>query len=156
MKNQRFLLSEEDEEDLTIGLVRLTKNIPAHELFFSINSINESKLKRIDDVRKEGYYFDYFHSRFETYHFETQTCFQFISNKSTEHFQKEEITQLFVDESDINYLLPNHKDVDYILKTSDTFADFSLILLPENLMFHIEEFHLDSDEELYHLIQYYE
>ena len=156
MKNQRFLLSEEEEDDLTIGLIRLTKNIPAHEFFYSINSVNQSKFKRIDDVKKEGSYYDYFHPRFETWHFDTKTCLQFIANKSSENFQKEEITELFVEETDINYLLPNHKDVDYILKTSDSYADFSLILLPENLMFHIEDFQLSSYEELYHLIQYYE
>lgn len=36
------------------------------------------------------------------------------------------------------------------------FADFSLILLPENLVFQIQEYLLSSDEELYQLIQYYE
>ena len=34
--------------------------------------------------------------------------------------------------------------------------DFSVILLPENLVFQIQEYLLSSDEELYQLIQYYE
>jgi hypothetical protein len=53
-------------------------------------------------------------------------------------------------------LLDHFQDVDYLIKTSETFDDFSLILLPENLVFKTQEFTLSSDEELYQLIQYYE
>ena len=64
--------------------------------------------------------------------------------------------QLFLDESNIKFLLNLHQDADYILTNSDMFTDFSLILLPENLVFQIQEYLLSSDEELYQLIQYYE
>lgn len=63
---------------------------------------------------------------------------------------------LFSDEEDVNFLLPDCKDVDYIIKTSDNIAEFSLILLPENMMFQIQNLELTSDDELFHLIQYYE
>jgi hypothetical protein len=70
--------------------------------------------------------------------------------------KKKSKNQLFSDESNIKFLLNLHQDVDYILTNSDIFADFSLILLPENFVFQIQEYSLSSEEELYQLIQYYE
>lgn len=156
MKSQKLLLSDDEDEDLTLGLVRLTKDVPDHELFFKINHNNESKFSRIDDLKKIGKYNDYYHSRFETYHFETKTCIQFIANKSSKYLEKKEQNELFSEEDIVNYLLPFHQEVDYIIKTSEIIPNFSLILLPENLMFPIQNFQLSSDDELYQLIQYYE
>lgn len=156
MKSLKLFLDTEEEEDLTLGLIRLTKEIPDYELFFLINRINDAEFNRIKDITKIGTYYDYFHPRFEAYQKETKTCIQFIANKSVQSIQKQEVTELFVEEDHVNYLLPNHKDVDYLLKSSDSYADFSVILLPENLMFQTQEFKLSSYDELYQLIQYYE
>ena len=156
MKNLKLFLDGEDDEDLTIGLVRLTKEIPDYELFYTINTINGSDFKRIEDLTKIGTYYDYSHPRFEAYQKDTKACIQFIANISAQSIQKQEVTELFVEEDNVNYLLPNHKDVDYLLKSSDSFADFSVILLPENLMFQMQDFELSSNDELYQLIQYYE
>ena len=155
MKNLKLFLESEEDEDLTLGLVRLAKEIPDYELFYQINQINGSQFKRTGDLRKSGTFYDYFHPKFEAYHTETKTCFTFIANKSVESHKKQEINELFA-EGSINYLLEGHKDVDYIMKTNDAFGDFSLILWPENLVFHIQNYPLSSNEELYQLIQYYE
>ena len=56
----------------------------------------------------------------------------------------------------IKFLLNNQPDIEYILHSSEQFDDFSVISLPENLVFQIQEYLLSSDEELYQLIQYYE
>lgn len=156
MKNLKLFLDDEQEEDLSLGLIRLVKNIPDYEFFYHINSQNELKFKRIDDLIKSGMYNDYAHARFEAYHFETKTSFQVISNKSIIKHKKKEQQELFSDEEEINYLLPFHQDVDYIIKTSDNIGNFSLILPAENLMFPIQDFKLSSNDELYELIQYYE
>ena len=127
MKTQKILLDiDGEEEDLNIGLVRLAKDVPAHELFYHLNSQNSFNFSRISDLAFEGNYNDYFFPRFRA--FQTETKFLF------EHFQ----------------------DVDYIMKTSEPFDDFSVILLPENLLFQIQNFRLSPSEELYQLIQYYE
>jgi len=52
--------------------------------------------------------------------------------------------------------MPKNKDVDYIIYAKDSFKDFSLILLPENIMFQIQDFSLQPNSELYKLINYYE
>lgn len=156
MKSLKLFLDTEDEEDLNLGLIRLTREIPDYELFYHINGINGVGFKRIKELRKTRVYYDYYHQRFEAYFAHNKSCIQFIANKSSESVQKQQVTELFVEENEVNFLLPNHKDVDYLLKSSDSFADFSVILLPETFMFQLQEFQLSSDDELFQLIQYYE
>ncbi|PKF74581.1 IPExxxVDY family protein [Chryseobacterium sp. PMSZPI] len=143
-------------EDIAIGLVRLAKDIPAHEFFYKINQTNDLNFSRKKDLVFHGDYFDYFFPRFEAYHKYSKTCFTFISNKSSESKQKKVQTELFTEEENIKFLLNNQVDVEYILHTSEQFPDFSVILLPENLVFPIQDYTLSSDEELYQIIQYYE
>ena len=157
MEIQKLYDIEETEfEDVTIGLVRLVKNVPDHEFFFTVNQQNDLNFKRIDDLIYHGYYYDYFFPRFEAYHKFTKTCFTFISNRSSESKQKKIQTELFTGEENIKFLLNNHVEVQYILHSSEQFPDFSVILLPENLVFPIQDYTLGSEEELYQIIQYYE
>ena len=158
MKNQKLFLDDWQDSDLELGLVRLAKELPPHEFFFHINKINDGRanFSRIKDLHIDGTFYNYSFARFEAYHSETKSCLQIISNKSTESFKQKEQSELFTSEDEINYLLPFHKEVDYILKTSDNIADFSLILLPEHLVFPIQYYTLNSTHELYDLILYYE
>jgi hypothetical protein len=52
--------------------------------------------------------------------------------------------------------MPKNRDVDFIIYAKDSFADFSLILLPNNILFQIQDFSLNPKTELYKLLQYYE
>lgn len=153
---KQYLKLEEDYSEISIGLIRLTRPIPEHELFFHINKINNFQFKRLSDILIRGEYFDHFFSRYQAYDRSTKNCYNFISNKSIVSLKKKEQNQLFSDESNVKFLLNLHEDVDYLLTNSDMFGDFSLILLPENFTFHIQEYPLSSEEELYQLIQYYE
>ncbi|WP_370897698.1 IPExxxVDY family protein [Chryseobacterium gossypii] len=149
-------LDEIEFEDITIGLVRLAKNIPDHEFFYKINQNNDLKFSRKKDIVFHGAYYDYYFPKYEAYHKYTKTCFTFISNRSSESIQKKQQTELFAEEENIKFLLNNQVDVEYILHSSEQFPDFSVILLPENLVFPIQDYTLSSDEELYQIIQYYE
>ncbi|MFZ4931803.1 IPExxxVDY family protein [Chryseobacterium sp. Mn2064] len=149
-------LDDIEFEDIAIGLVRLAKDIPAHEFFFRINQTNNLSFSRKKDLVFHGGYYDYFFPRFEAYHKFSKTYFTFISNKSSESKQKKVQTELFTEEENIKFLLNNQVDVEYILHSSEQFPDFSVILLPENLVFPIQDYTLSSDEELYQIIQYYE
>ncbi|MDN5478871.1 MAG: IPExxxVDY family protein, partial [Chryseobacterium sp.] len=111
---------------------------------------------RKKDLVFHGDYYDYFFPRFEAYHKFSKTCFTFISNTSSESKQKKVQTELFTEEENIKFLLNNQVDVEYILHTSEQIPDFSVILLPENLVFPIQDYTLGSEEELYQIIQYYE
>ena len=157
MKTQKILLDiETDDENISLGLVRLAKEIPQHELFFHLNTINSFNFSRIEDLVYHGTYFDYHFPRFQTFHNESKICIHFIANKCCHSTQKKISTELFSGEFENKYLLEHYQDVDYIIKTSEPFDDFSLILLPENLMFPIQHFPLSPIEELYQIIQYYE
>jgi hypothetical protein len=149
-------LDDIEFEDISIGLVRLAKDVPAHEFFYKINQANNLSFSRKKDLVFHGGYYDYFFPRFEAYHKFSKTCFTFISNKSSESKQKKVQTELFTEEENIKFLLNNQVDVEYILHSSEQFPDFSVILLPENLVFPIQDYTLSSDEELYQIIQYYE
>lgn len=149
-------LDDIEFEDIAIGLVRLAKDIPAHEFFYKINHLNNLSFSRKKDMVFHGDYYDYFFPRFEAYHKFSKTCFTFISNKSAESKQKKVQTELFTEEENIKFLLNNQVDVEYILHSSEQFPDFSVILLPENLVFPIQDYTLSSEEELYQIIQYYE
>jgi len=153
---KQYLKLEEDLTEINVGLIRIAKPIPEHELFFSINDINTFKFRRVEDILIKGEYFDHTFSRYQAYDRYSKNCYSFISNKSISSIQKKVQNLLFSDESNIKFLLNLHQDVDYILTNSDMFADFSLILLPENFVFQIQEFSLSSEDELYQLIQYYE
>ena len=157
MKTQKILLDiETDDENISLGLVRLAKEIPQHELFFHLNTFNSFNFSRIEDLVYHGTYFDYHFPRFQTFHNESKICIHFIANKCCHSTQKKISTELFSGEFENKYLLEHYQDVDYIIKTSEPFDVFSLILLPENLMFPIQHFPLSPIEELYQIIQYYE
>lgn len=156
MKTQKFTLEIDEDDEITLGLVRLVKEVPDYELFFHLNELNPFKFTRISDLIFHGEYYDYHFPRFEAYHQDSKICIHFIKNLSTHSIQKKKSTELFNTEEDTRYLLGNFPDVDYLIKTSEPFGDFSVILLPENLMFQIQDFQLSPIEELYQLIQYYE
>ena len=153
---KQYLKLEEDLSEIDVGLIRLAKPIPEHELFFNINEINIFKFTRVQDVQIKGEYFDHYFSRYQAYDSSSKHCFNLISNKSIRSVQNKAQHMLFSDESNSKFLLNLHQDVDYILSNSDMFAEFSLILLPENFVFQIQEYSLSSETELYQLIQYYE
>ena len=157
MKTKKLLLDiEDDDEEITLGLVRLAKEVPDYELFYQINSINSFQFSRIEDFVYHGFYYDYYFPRFQTYHPDSELCIHFIANQSSHYLEKKIPQELFSGETETMFLLDHSQDVDYIMKTSEPFDDFSLILLPENLLFQIQNFSLSPAEELYQLIQYYE
>lgn len=157
MKKQKILLDiEEETDELTLGLVRLAKEVPDSELFFHINSLNKFQFSRIKDLVIKGFYKDYHFPRFQAFHHDSKVCMHFIANNSSHYIQKEISTDLFSDDQEHRYLLDHFRDVDYIIWTSEPFDDFSVILLPENLMFQIQCFPICSNDELFQLIQYYD
>ncbi len=156
MKKQKILLDIENEEkDITLGLVRLVKEIADYELFFHINALNALNFTRIKDFIPEKSFHKHYFPRFQAFDAESQICIQFIANKSTQFLQKKTSMELFADGQETTYLLPEFKDVDYLIWTSEPFDDFSVILLPENFVFQIQSLLLNSNEDLYQIIQYY-
>lgn len=158
MKNRILLLDDDENEEFSIGLIRSVVRMEAHELFYHINLLNEKiKFSRQDDFCIEDDFCIFKHLVFSTYHPELKCKIHIISNKSIDKIEKKNIQgSLFYESINVNYLLPFHKDVDYLVKISDNIADFSVFLLPEKLLFQIQRFVLEPTHELYHIIQNYE
>lgn len=157
MKSQKLLLDiEYEDEEITLGLVRLAKQVPDFEFFYHVNTLNSFKFSRISDFSFQGSYFDYQFPRFQAFHCDSKVCIQFIANRSCQSIQKKFSNELFSSENETKYLLEQYEDVDYLIRTSEPFDDFSLILLPEHLTFKTQGFRLSPEEEFYQLIQYYE
>lgn len=156
MKNQILFLDKEEEiETLHLGLLRQVMDLPPHEFFFKINQKTPFQFGRERDLEVVTSHFCHTHLVYEACDERLKNKLRFIKNKSSETKKIREITELFVEEETENYLIPM-KDVDYIIKTSDNIDDFSVILLPESITFSIQNYTIDSDENLYQLIQYYE
>ena len=157
VKNLYSLDDFEDEaSSIAIGLVRLAKNIPHHEFFFHLNQQNDFKFSREEDLKLFGEEFDYTFPVFKTYSRSTKSCIHMISNRSDEIISKKPATELFAEDFNVKLLLNQYQDVDFIVKTSDYYPDFSLILLPETLAFQIQKIEIDSSQDLFQTIQYYE
>ena len=156
MKTQKLTLEIDADEEIILGLVRLAKEVPDYELFYHLNSLNPFQFRRVNDLVFHGTYYDYYYPKFEAFHHDSKICIHIIANKSDRSILKKMNTELFSNEENTKLLLENYEDVDYLITTYEPFGDFSVILLPENLMFQIQDFLLSPSAELYHLIQYYE
>lgn len=148
--------TDTDFDAISVSLIRLAKNIADYEFFFQINQLNHLKFARIQDLVYCGEFYDYHFPRFQAYHQFTETCFTFTANQSLISTPKKVLRELFVAEENIKFLLNNKTDVEYILHSSEHIPDFSVILLPENLVFPRQDYTVDSDEEFYQILQYYE
>lgn len=156
MKKLKLILDDQDDSEIYLGLLRLSKKMPDHEFFFHLNQANPFYFKRAEDFIFAGNYYEYKFPKFRAYSKERKTCIDFIANKNSEYIRKKIITELFTEETEKTVLLKQYDDVDYIIKTSEPFPDFSVILLPENTAFQIQQFSLSSEHELYSIFQYYE
>lgn len=155
-KTIKLSLDLSDDEDIHLGLIRLSQDLPTFELIYKINLLNHPDFKRIDDLKTEGLYYHDFFPRYRTYAKNLRTEIDIIGNHSIQQLKINEPKELFSINLQEHTLLPNHPDVDYIIKASDEFAEFSLILLPQEFTFPIQTISLKSDDRLYNLFQYYE
>lgn len=156
MEIQRLQLDDFETDQITVGLLRLAANVPDYEFFFHLNQLNHFYFERIEDLIITGSIYIYRFPVYRGYSKSQKVCFRCIVNKSSESRQLKKITELFAAENSEKYLIPHFSDSDYIIFSTEPSPDFSLILLPENLTFAIQEYHLQAEEELYHIIQHYE
>ncbi|AQY21813.1 IPExxxVDY family protein [Riemerella anatipestifer] len=156
MKDNKIFLDLEEEE-ISIGLLRLSRKIQDCELFFNINLLNSFKFSREKDfILKKGGRL-YLFVQYQTYDEITKCTYTFIANKYYDtRLEDRGHYDLFSNLVEEVYLLPEYRDVDYILLTKDFLYDFSVILLPSSLVFPIQEISLSPEQELYQTIQYYE
>ena len=149
--SKKIFLNLDDDDPFSIRLIRLAKKIPNHEMFFEINQLNSFHFYRTNDLKVKKFSF----IKFEGIHPDTNTCYQIIANKSIPK-RKNTTNELFALAEETKFLMPKNKEVEYIIHAKDSFANFSLILLPEDIISQIEDFSVQPQNELYKLLQYYE
>lgn len=151
-KTKKIRLDFDDEEPLTVGLIRLAKHIPYHQFFFDTNRLNHFNFRRSPDFVARYGHTDYEFLSMHSYDSEEKTCYQIIANKS---FVKKENkpSNLFEGSQEVHYLLEEHQDVDLLINIKDSFPDFSLILFPENSIFPVQEYQIQPEELIYQYIQ---
>lgn len=155
MKNNSLFLDAEDFNDISIGLLPISDIHADHEFFYKFNKFNKCHFRREDDLIFEGKFYTYYHSVFKGYLEENKTNYTFISNQSYHSIKKKEITELFVEEKDINYLLKNHEFNGFLIKTRPINTDFSLLLFPDNTE-PIKILDIDASQDIYYQIESYE
>lgn len=155
MKNKKFIL-EAEEEERRVGLLRLAHRMEDYEFFFKLNRINPFKFSRLEDVEMDDYSLVYQFARYQTYDEATRTIYSFVANKSHHAQKKTDVIDLFSDLYEPMYIFPQYPEVDYILLIKDVFTKFSVILLPEQLTFPLQEVVLSPEQKFYQTIQYYE
>lgn len=151
---KKIVLSLEDyvSESTSIGLVRLIKHFPSHQLFFKIGKKKNIYFQRKEDISVKGRFYEHYHAVYQAYDSDNDWEITFITNKSVDFMKVKEIDELFIDEDEIHYLLNNFKDVDYIIKVSSEISDYNEIGLPNDLMFHIQNYELFVHQPLWSII----
>lgn len=156
LENIKLLLDDTEDFDREVGLLRLAKPLPDHEFFFHVNRLNSFCFERKEDLHIRKQYYQYEHSYFYGFCRAVKTSFHIFSNKSIQSLQIRTSTELFSQEDEIGFLLPDAPDVDYVVAASQPDADFSLILLPEQLTFVLQQWSLPTTDDLYHILRHYE
>ncbi|RQP08425.1 MAG: IPExxxVDY family protein [Chryseobacterium sp.] len=156
LKAKTFLLEDDDDEPMLIGLIRLVRKLPLHEIFFELNKHNPFVFRRAKDFITTSFAGETAHAVFKAYDESSDTDFTMISNLSFETSLSAPADNLFGSYTVVSHILRAHHDVDFLLIVKDSIPDFSLILLPDNLCFQIQPYRLDPDLELYKQILYYE
>ena len=96
MKSQKILLEIEDEdEEITLGLIRLAKEVPEHELFYQLNVRNSFKLTRIADLVYCGAYYDYFFPGLKVFIVIRKFVFSLLQTNPPNIFRKKFRTNYF-------------------------------------------------------------
>lgn len=157
MKEPLILQFDEHEaEPISIGLLSLVKKLPDYEFFYKVNQLNSFQFSRVDDLFLHGQYYSYTFAVYYACSVEHKTGFYIISNRSIASEQIHPITEFFIDEQEVKFLLNNYQEVEFIIKTTDFCPSFSVILFPENSIFAIKELSIHQGEELYNTLFYYE
>lgn len=145
----------DEEEDISVGLIRLKKNIPYHELFFEINQQNTFSFSRKADLRIEDFLGIYYFPIFGAFDELTQAHFTIIANQSCDSERKEKpiegLFDLIVEEK---YFI--NRNIDFILFSKENGEDFTTLNLPKKSVFPMEIYTLNLGEELYQIILDYD
>lgn len=143
-----------EEENISVGLIKLRKDIPYQELFFKINQLNPFNFTRKKDLQIEDNFGKYDFPIYEAFNEMTRSHFVVLVNKPCAIYQQETDEKSLFDLIETKYLLK--PEITLIIFAKEIWEDFSVINTPTEWVQDLQEYSLSQKEELYHIILNYE
>lgn len=148
-------MSFDEEEFVSVGLLKLKQKSPYHELFFKINQQNSFYFSRRKDLMVEDDSGYYHFPIFEAFDEVKQTTYTIIANQSYDFKRKEkQIMGLFDFIEEEKFFI--NTNVDFIVFSKERETDFSSLHLPSEWFYPIENYSLNLEDELYQIILDYD
>jgi len=145
-----------DNEPIRLQLVSIKENLSLHKFFFEMNKQNKFKCKRIKNFIVHDNSIEHEFLYMKSYDEEENSICSFIANKSFKNSSNlDNISVDIFGKYDHNeyYLFNAHKNIDFIMKIHDSYIEFSLHLLPKNLVSFVEETLVKPKDLVYQYIQ---
>lgn len=154
MKNKKLILDLEEEDCISVGLVRLSKDIPHHELFFKINQQNQFYFSRKKDLLIEDFSGYYKFPIFEAFDESLKNTFIMMANQPINFERKEgkSIESLFELVEEKCFI---NNNINFIIFSKEGNDDFSTINFPKEWV-EVENYSINYEEELYQIILNYD
>lgn len=142
-----------EEEIFDVGVLRMTQNIPHHQLFFRINQLNAFHFHRKSDFELETTDGIFAFPRYTAFDPMSQNHFIILANLSCHYTRKTPIIGLF-DDIEEKYLFS--EDIDFIIFSKEGGNEFSKISLPLEFLSPMECTAVASGDEFYPIILHYD
>lgn len=153
--------TESAQEDL--WLLSLARNLEDYEFFYALNVLTDFRYSRKDDLILEEGSRKFYHSVYEGFSQSHQMRVQFFSNEAFYEEGKERIkpkkSKNMASEEAVHLphrFIPDYPEVQFIVRIKEGDGDFSLLLLPEKLIFSPKPITVEEQSVLYQTIAYYE
>ncbi|MDO4762949.1 MAG: IPExxxVDY family protein [Flavobacteriaceae bacterium] len=155
MKNKNLVLTFDEEEFVSVELLKLKQKIPYHELFFKINQQNSFYFSRRKDLVIEDDSGYYQFPVFEGFDEVRQITYTIIANQSYDFRRKEkQIVGLFDLIEEEKFFI--NSNIDFILFSKEGETDFSALNLPKDWFYTMQNCSLNLEDELYQIILDYD
>jgi len=142
-----------DDDPITLQLISIKKSISHHKFFFEINKRNKFKFERAKNLVIYDNSIEYEFLYMKSYDIEGNNICSVIANKSFENCNNTSIDAFSEHNSNEFYLLNKQKNIDFIMKIHDSSLEFSVHLLPNEMLSFVKENHVKPKDLIYQYIQ---
>lgn len=146
-----------------LWLLSLARNLEDYEFFYALNVLTDFEYCRENDLVLEEGQKKFYHSVYKGFSLSKQITVQFFSNQAffEESEEKAKTKKSVTSKSKgarhtPHRFIPDYPEVQFIVRMQEGGDDFSLLLLPEKLIFSPKKITVEEDSALYQTIAYYE
>lgn len=157
------LEGETESASQDLWLLSLARNLEDYEFFYALNVLTDFEYCRENDLILEEGKKKFYHSVYKGFSLSKQISVQFFSNEAffEENEEKAKTRKTATAKSGggrrtPHRFIPDYPEVQFIVRMQEGDDDFSLLLLPEKLIFSPKKITVEEDSALYQTIAYYE